>query len=151
MLPKSARNFTFEVQQRSKHPIFVTSLLLVDGALTVSDHVHRATEIDDPVGPYLVTSVGGFVDAEPLLFIAQREAIVAVSAAEQRQNLVAEKISHRGLLQKSYTVLGTVRCGTAATIADNIGIVRHSLLCGRGMGMGMGMMSASLSEIVGII
>jgi len=82
VLPKTVRHHSSEVQQRPQHSVLMASLLLVDGVLAVSDHMHGPTEFDNPVGPNLVALIGGLVDSEAFLLIAQRPSVVAVSSPE---------------------------------------------------------------------
>ncbi|MFM8857956.1 MAG: hypothetical protein ACKOI2_12315, partial [Actinomycetota bacterium] len=62
VLPKTIGHHSPEVQQRSKHAVFMASLFLADGVLAISDHVYGFTQFDDPIGPHLVPLVRGLLD-----------------------------------------------------------------------------------------
>jgi len=94
VLSQTPRHSPLEVQQCPEHPVLVASLFLVNGLLTVGDHVHGPTEVNDPVFPHVIALGGRFSDAESFLLIAKREAVVAVSAAQKLQNLVVVRICH---------------------------------------------------------
>jgi hypothetical protein len=44
--------------------------------------MYGPTELDNPVGPNLVPLIGGLLDSEAFLLIAERPSVVAVSSPE---------------------------------------------------------------------
>jgi hypothetical protein len=82
VLPKTVRHHSSEVQQRPEHPVLMASLLLVNRVHAIGDHMYGPTELDNPVGPNLVPLIGGLLDSEAFLLIAERPSVVAVSSPE---------------------------------------------------------------------
>lgn len=69
----------------------MTGLLLRDGGLTVGNRVHRMTQVHDPVELHLI-ALGGGLDAQAGLLVAQRIAVVAVGAAQECANFIAVRL-----------------------------------------------------------